>query len=133
MGRTEWNRLTKKGKEKRRENIVELTNKLTNIEDNFEKIFDLEEAIEDNLKDLFECDSDCSTCSLEDLKLCHQHFRKANLFWIGRFRYYDEVLFESIKYLVEFIQNMHRALEDIEDEEEFKKKDESDESKSLYA
>ena len=132
MGRKELRRLTKKGREKLREKVGQFRWKLTEIENKYENIYDLEEAIHDNLKAIFACDADCSTCSIEDLKICHQEFRKANIFWVQKLRYYDEILLDYIEYLIKFSQELFKLIEVADEEDEGKKKEETDEAKSLY-
>lgn len=57
--------------------------------------FDLIEAIEDNIKDIFSCDLDCSTCSRVEFGECMQTFKKANLYWIRK-AVQNEFVFKNI-------------------------------------
>jgi len=118
MGRKEWNRLTKKGKEKLQEKLMDLQFKLTDLEDNYEKVYDLEETINDNIKSCLECDGDCTTCSEKDQANCLLNFRKANVFILAKLRSYEEFFQDAVHYIIKFIQGMHQILVEGKDPDE---------------
>jgi len=82
--------------------------KLTDIENNWEKIYDLEEAINDNIKTLMECNQDCTSCTPKDRGACLLNFRKANIFYLQKLRSYEEFFLDSVQYLCKFIQGLHQ-------------------------
>lgn len=118
MGRKKWKRLTQKGKDEVVERMHDLQLKLTDIENNWEKIYDLEESINDNLKSLFECDCDCTTCNQKDQAACLLNFRKANVFYLGKLKSYEEFFFDAVQYLGKFIRGIHQFLVDGKDPED---------------
>ena len=108
MSRKKWKRLTKKGKDEFVSKMNDIQLKLTDIENNWEKIFDLEESINDNLKTLFECDAECMSCNIKDVKTCLLNFRKANVFYLGKIKSYEEFFFDAVQYLGKFIRGLHQ-------------------------
>lgn len=139
MGRKQWNRLTKKGKEKLQEKLFDLQLKLTDLENNYEKVYDLEETINDNIKNCLECDGDCSTCSVRDQGDCLLNFRKANIFFLAKLRSYEEFFQDAVEYIIKFIQGMHQILvegkdpDEIEDELDQEKKKDTDSPVSMFS
>ena len=88
MGRGEWNRRTERGKQKIRLKMIELLDKVTDIQDDQSKILDLEESINDNISNLFECDLECTTCTADDRAKCMHNFRVANIFLMSKIMSY---------------------------------------------
>jgi len=127
MGRGKWKRLTKKGKDALVMKTHELKIKLTDIENNWEKIYDLEESINDNIKNLFECNAECTTCNEKDRAACMLNFRKANVFYLQKIRSYEEFFYDAVQYLGNFIQIIQQVfiegkdIEDLDLEEDDKK------------
>lgn len=127
MGRKKWKRLTKKGKDEVVTRMYDLQLKLTDIENNWEKIYDLEESINDNLKALFECDSECTSCTQKDQANCLLNFRKANVFYLGKIKSYEEFFFDAVKYIGKFIRGLHQFLVDGTDPKDIDLDNEEDE------
>jgi hypothetical protein len=112
MGRKKWKRLTTRGKDEFKERMFGLQLKFTDIEDNWEKIYDLEECINDNLKTLFECDAICTTCTEEDRAICLLNFRKANVFYLQKIKSYEEFFYDAVQYIGKFITGLHQYFVD---------------------
>jgi len=112
MGRKKWKRLTKKGKDELVTRMYELQLKFTDIENNWEKVYDLEETINDNLKTLFECNAECTSCDINDVKACLLNFRKANVFYLGKIKSYEEFFYDSVQYIGKFIRGIHQYFVD---------------------
>ena len=131
MSRKKWNRLTDKGKHELQKKMYDLQIKLTNLEDNWEKIYDLEETINDNISSLFECNADCDTCNSKDRAICMLNFRKANVFWLAKVKSYEEFFFDAVKYLGKFIQGLHAIIVDGKDPDDvdFDNEDKTDSEK----
>jgi len=89
---------------KKKENIFQ---KLLELRDDIREEFDLLELVEDSIKDVFECDLDCSTCSVEEQGICMQNFKKANIFWLRKIAQ-DEWMLKDI---AEKVGNMGEILE----------------------
>jgi len=118
MARKKWNRLTKKGQYDLKKAIFDLQIKLTDLEDNYDKVYDYEETINDNIKGLIECDQDCRTCTEIDRATCLLNFRKANIFFLGKLRSYETFFSDAIQYIIKFIQGMHQIFVEGKDPEE---------------
>lgn len=133
MSRKRWKRLTEKGKHDFVKRTYELQLKLTDIENNWEKILDLEEAINDNIKKLFECNADCTSCTGEDRAACLLNFRKANVFFLAKIRTYETFFSDAVNYLVKFVSGIHQVFIEGKDPDEVdfeeKQKEELDEEK----
>jgi hypothetical protein len=74
-------------KKKSKESIPKrkkLMEKIIELKDSILEEFDMMELIEDSIKDVFECNLECSTCSTEEQGHCMQNFKKANLYWIRK-------------------------------------------------
>ena len=108
MGRGKWKRLTDKGKDEFKKSLFNLQIKLTDIENNWEKIYDLEESINDNIKNLFECNAECTSCNEHDRAVCLLNFRKANVFFLQKIKSYEEFFFDAVQYLGNFIRGLHQ-------------------------
>ena len=92
MGRTKWNKLTDEKKAEISSEIVVFMDEVTKKKDKFTQEFDFFDAINDEIKSLFECNGDCSTCSVEDVKHCLQNFRVANVYLVKKLKLYDQGL-----------------------------------------
>ena len=121
MARKKWNRLTDKGKDDLKKAIFDLQINLTDLEDNYDKVYDYEETINDNIKGLIECDQDCTTCTERDRAACLLNFRKANIFFLGKLRSYETFFSDAIQYIIKFIQGMHQIFVEGKDPEEVEK------------
>ena len=128
MGRKKWKRLTEKGKDNFAKRMYDLQLKFTDIENNWEKIYDLEETINDNLKSLFECNAECTSCNEKDRAICLLNFRKANVFYLGKIKSYEEFFYDAVQYIGKFIRGMHQFFVDGTDPEDidFDKDDDKD-------
>jgi len=118
MGRKKWKRLTSKGKDEFIKRMYDLQLKFTDIENNWEKIYDLEESINDNIKTLFECNAECTSCNEKDRAACLLNFRKANIFYLGKLKSYEEFFFDAVQYIGKFIRGVHQFFVDGTDPED---------------
>lgn len=139
MGRKKWNRLTERGKDSLAEKIIELQLKLTNIEDHWDHIYDLEETINDNIKTLLECNADCTSCTENDRASCLLNFRKANVFYLAKLKTYEEFFYDSVNFLINFLQGLYKSLkmeddtmDDDEEEPEIIDRKPDDPPRSLF-
>ena len=63
---------------------MDLIEKITKLSEDIREEFDMMEVIEDEIKDLFSCDLNCKTCSVEEQGQCLQNFKKANIYWLRK-------------------------------------------------
>ena len=82
--------LTKKGKDA----VKKIMDKLYSLSEKVEDEYDIMELVEDNIRDIFKCNLDCSTCSSKEQGECMQTFKKANLYLLRKL-YLDEVLLKE--------------------------------------
>ena len=68
----------------KKEVSISLTEKLMKLSRDVAEEFDMIELIEDEIKDLFQCDLNCATCSRVEQGKCLQSFKKANLYWLRK-------------------------------------------------
>ncbi len=78
--------MKKKGKEKEqsKKEHEKLNNKILELRDSILEEFDMLELVEDSIKDVFDCNLNCVTCSNEERGKCMQSFKKANIFWLRK-------------------------------------------------
>jgi len=74
---------------------MDLIEKITKLSEDIREEFDMMEVIEDEIKDLFSCDLNCKTCSVEEQGQCLQNFKKANIYWLRKI-VQDEVFLKDI-------------------------------------
>lgn len=102
--------LTAKGKKI----VKDIMDKLYTLSESVEEEFDLMELIEDNIRDLFKCDLDCSTCTRKEQGECMQAFKKANIYLLRKL-YLDEVLLkeftEDILKMIDLVAETRNVLE----------------------
>jgi len=99
----------KKKNKKLDDSIIEyekLSIKIIELRDNVLEEFDMLELVEDSIKDIFDCDLNCVTCSNDERGKCMQNFKKANLYWIRKIAQ-DEWM---IKDIVEKMDEMRHSL-----------------------
>lgn len=119
MSRKKWNSLSEEQKKKLYTKIMDKWDKLTEISPDLDNALDIFEAITDHTKDLFECNLDCSDCTLEDLKKCVQNFRQANIFMLGKIKTYEQGLEMFLTGLNLYVKTLLKILKyQIEDEDE---------------
>lgn len=110
--------MKKKGIKKEQSDIEyeKLFNKIIELKEDVLEEFDMLELIEDSIKDVFDCDLNCATCSREEQGQCMQNFKKGNIYWIRKIAQ-DE---EMIKNVVIKMEGMMEALiEMMEKQREF--------------
>ncbi len=83
-----------------------LNNEILKLRDSVLEEFDMIELIEDSIKDVFDCDLNCATCSREEQGKCMQGFKKANLYWLRKIAQDEEML----KEVVDKIDGMREGL-----------------------
>ena len=102
--------LSKFGKEA----VKKIMDKLYTLSEKVEDEYDIMELVEDNIRDIFECDLDCSTCSREEQGKCMQNFKKANLYLLRKL-YLDEVLLkeftQDILEMIDLVAETRNVLE----------------------
>ena len=78
--------MKKKGKKKEQSEIEheELNKKILELRDSVLEEFDMLELVEDSIKDVFDCNLNCVTCSNEERGKCLQSFKKANIYWLRK-------------------------------------------------
>jgi hypothetical protein len=105
---------------KKKEAIERIKAKIYSYSEQIHEEYDIMELIEDNIKEIFACDLDCSTCTAKEQGQCMQAFKKANLYFLRKL-YLDETT------LLEFTNNIRDMIDLVlEIKEELKKsKDEA--------
>ena len=102
--------LTKEEEKTIKQNIL---NVITKVKKTYEENLDVFEAVNDHLKDIFECNLDCNTCSEEEWKECLQRFKEGNVFWIIKIRemeYMIKNMIDPILYFVDSMQDLFNKL-----------------------
>jgi len=92
---------------------INLTNKIKEMRDTIVEEFDMLEFIEDNIKDIFQCDLNCATCSNLERAKCMQHFKKANLLWLRKIsqdEWYLRKIVEQMNHMADQLDKMHNNL-----------------------
>jgi len=87
--------------EKTEEEQLKLMKKITELRDNILEEYDMMELIEDSIKDIFNCNLDCSTCTREEQGKCMQNFKKANLYWLRKIAQDEKILIDIVEKMVE--------------------------------
>ena len=80
MGRKKFSGLSPEKKREISDKINAKINEITSLKKTYEENLDIFDAVNDEMKDLFECDLNCTTCDQNDLGNCLQNFRLANVF-----------------------------------------------------
>lgn len=80
MGREKFNNLSTTKKQIISNEINAKINEITKLKKSYKENLDIFDAVNDEMKSLLECDSDCSTCDTNDIGKCLQNFRLANIF-----------------------------------------------------
>ena len=78
--------MKKKG-QKKEQSIIDhkkLNEKILELRDSVLEEFDMLELVEDSIKDVFDCNLNCVTCSNEERGKCLQSFKKANIYWLRK-------------------------------------------------
>ena len=100
--------MRKKGKNK--DNVEKehekLNKQILQLRDSALEEFDMLELVEDSIKDVFDCDLNCVTCSRIEQGKCMQSFKKGNIYWLRKIAQ-DEWM---IKDIVEKLDVMREAL-----------------------
>jgi len=119
--------MTKIGKDA----VKKIMDKLYALSEKVEDEYDIMELIEDNIRDIFACNLDCSTCSSKEQGECMQTFKKANLYLLRKL-YLDEVLLkeftQDILEMIDLVAETRNVLEtektatDKESKEMYKKR-----------
>jgi len=101
--------MKKKGikKEESDKKQQDLNEKILELRDSVLEEFDMIELIEDSIKDVFDCDLNCATCSREEQGKCMQGFKKANLYWLRKIAQDEHML----KDIVEKLDGMRETLQ----------------------
>jgi len=104
-----------------------LHNKMITLSANISEEFDILETVEDNIKDIFNCDLDCSTCTEDDRAICMQTFKKGNFYWIRKIAQDEKMLQSIVEKMDEYREILAEATKFIRETVDIKI-DESDES-----
>ena len=119
MGRDKWNKLSKEKKEEISKGIVIYMDKVTDMKEKFDEEFDFMDAINDDLTSLFECDGNCTTCEIENVKACVRNFRIANVYILKKLKLYENGMEMFMEGLMNWCQTFLKWLQadsDIEEE-----------------
>ena len=108
--------------------VKKIMDKLYALSSKVEDEYDIMELIEDNIKDIFSCNLDCSTCSTKEQGNCMQPFKKANLYLLRKL-YLDEVL---LKEFTQDILDMIDLVAETRDVLETEKTATEKESREMY-
>ena len=91
------------------EKSEELHRKLITVSNTINEEFDILEAIEDDIEDVFNCDMDCSTCTEDERAICMQTFKKANLYWIRKIAQDEKMLHDIVEKMDEYRDLLSKA------------------------
>ena len=80
MGRKKFKSYNKEKKNEIVNKINTKINEIVKLKKSYQENLDIFEAVNDETKDLFECDLTCDTCGEEDRGKCMQNFRMGNIF-----------------------------------------------------
>ena len=104
MGRAKWNKLSPEKKEEISKNIIIYMDKVTDMKEKFEEEFDFMDALNDDLNSLFECDQDCETCNIENIKTCVYNFRIANVYMLKKLKLYENSMSMFMEGIMQWCQ-----------------------------
>lgn len=79
--------------------------------------FDMLEVIQDSIKEVFDCDLDCKTCSSEEQGQCMQAFKVGNLLLLRKLQQDEYIILDFIQN-VEDIMNLTTEWKDALDQEQ---------------
>ncbi len=85
----------KTGNSSQKEEQTKLMEKVVELADDIREEYDMMELVEDSIKDVFECNLECMSCSEEDRGKCMQNFKKMNIYWMRKI-VQDERFIKSI-------------------------------------
>jgi len=97
MGRKKWNRLSNEKKQELTDKIIAKMDELTKVKNDFEQEFDFFDAINNEIKDCFECNLDCSTCTNDDRAHCMQNFRVTSLYVLKKLKMYEMGMYKFME------------------------------------
>ena len=104
MGRSKWNKLTPEKKSEISKKIVIYMNKVTDMKEKFDQEFDFMDALTDDLNSLFECDLECETCDIENIKSCVKNFRIANVYVLKKIKLYENSMSMFMEGIMQWCQ-----------------------------
>lgn len=106
MGRKKFEGLSKDKKKSIGDKINAKVNEITRLKKSYHENFDIFEAVNDEMKDLFECNLTCDTCGPDDRGKCMQNFRMANIY----FQRQCMILVKTINNYLEVFENILNGL-----------------------
>lgn len=108
-----------------------LHEKMITLSSSIEEEFDILEAVEDHIKDIFSCDLDCSTCTENERGVCMQTFKKANFYWIRKIVHDESMLQGIVEKMDEYRDLLKTAAETIRENMNIKIDDSDDSDEKL--
>lgn len=135
MGRVKWNKLSPEKKKEISQEIVIYMDKVTDMKEKFDQEFDFFDAINDEINSLFECDMDCITCDIENVKSCVRNFRIANVYMLKKIKLYENSMALFMEGIMSWCQTFNKWLQadsDIESELEKTETKETKETAGYY-
>lgn len=98
----------KRSNEEEKRVMNKLQNKIMELCEDVREEFDILELIQDSVKEIFDCDLDCSTCSTKEQGKCMQNFKVGNLLLLRKLQQ-DEYI------ILDFIQNVEDIIHLVKD------------------
>ncbi len=123
MGRKKFNNFSKEKKEDISNKINGKINEITKLKKSYEKNLDIFDAVNDEMKSLFECDANCSTCDKNDIGKCMQNFRLANIFLQKQCRHLIHIIDNQIDAFANILEGAGIIIEGLKSSEKSKKEE----------
>lgn len=106
MGRKKFEKFNDNKKKEIQKKIVDKINEITQLKKSYSENLDVFEAVNDEMKDIFECDLDCSTCGIDDRGKCLQSFRLGNVFFQKQCRILVDIINEYVDVFEKILNNL---------------------------
>ncbi len=123
MGRKKFNNFSKEKKQDISDKINGKINEITSLKKSYEENLDIFDAVNDEMKTLFECDLNCSTCGPDDKGSCMQNFRLANVFLQRQCRHLIHIIDNQIDAFANILEGAGIIIEGLKSAEKSKKEE----------
>lgn len=105
--------------------MSKLQNKISELCEDVREEFDILELIQDSIKEIFDCDLDCSTCSTKEQGKCMQDFKVGNLLLLRKLQQDEYIILDfiqNVEDIIHLVKDWKQALDAEKDEAENKSK-----------
>jgi len=124
--------MKKKESSSKEDYVKRLTKKILSYSENIEEEYDIMELIEDNISEVFDCDSNCSTCSERERGECMQNWKKANLYFLRKLHLDETKLLEFTRNIQEMIDLVVESRDSLKEEKEQRERETKEKFKSKF-